>query len=60
VKLQGNKPLNPDHREKNLREIHEEVTRFLNREGPLGKILGDAKKRAQLLVGLIEQELSAG
>lgn len=60
VKLQGNKPLNSDHRKKNLREIHKDLTQFLKRDSTTGKIMLDAKKRAQVLMELIERELSTG
>ena len=58
IKLQGNKPLNKDHRRKNLLEMRKELTEFLENEKRMETLFLDARKRAEELLKHIARELS--
>jgi len=57
VKLQGNKPLNAEHRRKDLLETRKELTEFLKKEKGKGKLFLDARKRAEEVLKNIEREI---
>ncbi|MFP4559108.1 MAG: DUF1122 family protein [Archaeoglobaceae archaeon] len=57
VKLQGNKPLNEEHRRKALSRLKSELLQFLERDKGESGLLLDAEKRAKKVLNLIENEL---
>lgn len=54
IKLQGNKPLNIDHRKKNLLEICKELTELLKTEQRSEKLFKNSRKRATELLKYIK------
>ena len=58
VKLQGNKPLNEEHRRRELLETRKELTEFLKKEKGKEKLFLDARKRAEDVLKDIAREIS--
>ena len=58
VKLQGNKPLNEEHRRRDLLETRRELTEFLKKEKGKEKLFLDARKRAEDVLKDIAREIS--
>lgn len=56
VKLQGNKPLNEDHRKENLLTIYEEVSDFLKKDNPNSKLFNGCRQRAKLILDEIKTQ----
>jgi hypothetical protein len=57
VKLQGNKPLNEEHRRRELLETHKELTEFLKKEKGKENLFLDARKRAEDVLKDIAREI---
>jgi len=58
IKLQGNKPLNEEHRRKDLLETRKELTRFLREEKGDERSFWDARRRAKDVLKDIAREMS--
>ncbi len=57
VKLQGNKPLNDEHRRKALGKIKPELLQFLNKDNGENRLFLEAEKRGKKVLDHIEAEL---
>lgn len=57
IKLQGNKPINEENRNKNLLEQKNKIRKFLKKENPDEQIFNEAKDRADKIIREIENEI---